>query len=95
MLPTNTIGGTQKPESHYACVVYDRSTGQIHHIHQVINLPGARAPSKEEMEQRALHHTPKGAPTGLAVLVLSSTHVERGKSYRVDHGKQALVAVSK
>jgi hypothetical protein len=89
-----TFGGPEKPESHHACVVYDRQTGQIHHIHQVINLSGAKAPSQAEMEQRALHHTPKCASTDLVVLVVPSTHLERGKFYRVDHGKQALVVES-
>jgi hypothetical protein len=89
-----TFGGPEKPESHHACVVYDRQTGQIHHIHQVINLRGAKAPSQAEMEQRALQHTPKSASTDLAVLVVPPTHFVRGKTYHVDHGKQVLVVDS-
>jgi hypothetical protein len=91
MLPHNTIGGSEKPESHYVCIMYDQQTGRIHHIHQVINFPGAEAPSREEMEKNARLNAPKDAPTGLAVLLVPSQQLERGKSYRVDHAKQTLV----
>jgi hypothetical protein len=88
--PTTPFDGPEEPESHHACVVYDPQTGQIHHVHEVINLPGAQAPNQAEMEQRALHHTPKYASTDLAVLVVPSTHLEREKFYRVDHEKREL-----
>jgi hypothetical protein len=66
-------------------------TGTILHVHQIINLPGARAPNQEEMKQNALGHIGEGGPSGLAVLQVLPDHLDRNKSYRVDHAKQALV----
>ena len=95
MLPHSTIGGTRSHDSHYACVIYDKQTGKIHHVHQVINLPGAKVPTPEEMEHSARRYAPKDTPQGLSVVLISSPQLERGKSYRVDHVKQALVAESR
>src|SRR5947207_14412773 len=92
MQTNKSIGGTHEPESHYACIVYHQHTGGIHHVHQVINLPGAKAPSREEMKQSALRHSAEGASSDLAVLLVPGGEVERGKVYHVDHAKQALVA---
>jgi hypothetical protein len=39
--------------NHQACVVFDKKTGIISHIHQSITFEGAKAPSKEQFELRA------------------------------------------
>ena len=92
MKPHSTIGGTQEPESHYMCVVYDRETGKIHHLHQVVNLPGAPAPLPGAMKASALHHAKRHGMPNFHVLVVPGDQIHRGRFYRVDHGKQALVA---
>ena len=35
---------------HQVCVVYDKKTGTIAHIHQSITFEGAEAPTKEQFE---------------------------------------------
>jgi hypothetical protein len=102
MLPQDLVGGTGgavEPQSQYAFVVYDRGTGAIHHIHQVVNLPGAEVPSREQMEQTALSYVPpqarERASAGLAVLSVPPHQLQRGKFYRVDHERQVLVAVER
>ena len=46
---------TQSPRiaNHQACVVFDKKTGIISHIHQSITFEGGQAPSKEQFEVRA------------------------------------------
>lgn len=39
--------------NHQACVVFDKKTGIISHIHQSITFEGGQAPSKEQFEVRA------------------------------------------
>jgi hypothetical protein len=88
-----------EPESEYVFIVYDQGNGMIHHTHQVVNLPGAEAPSREQMEQTALGYvSPQAreqAPAGLAVLSVDPRELKRGKAYRVDHERQTLVAVER
>jgi hypothetical protein len=38
---------------HQVCVVYDKKTGAIAHIHQSVTFEGAEAPSREQFEMRA------------------------------------------
>jgi hypothetical protein len=89
-------GGAMAPASQYVFVVYDRSNGAIHHIHHVVNLPGADVRGRDQMEQTALSYVPsqarERATGGLAVLNVQAQQLERGKFYRVDHERQALVA---
>ena len=89
-----TVGATE-PESQYTFVVYDKGTGKIHHIHQVINMPGAEVRGREEMERTALTYVPshvkRQTTDALAVLSVLPDQMERGKSFRVDHQRHALV----
>jgi len=39
--------------NHQACVVFDKKTGLISHVHQSVTFEGAEAPSKEQFEARA------------------------------------------
>jgi hypothetical protein len=98
----DSIGGTNgavEPESEYVFVVYDRGSGAIHHIHQVVNLPGAEDRGHEYMEQTALGYVSpevrEQKSVDLAVLSVSPRQLRRGTSYRVDHERQVLVAVER
>jgi hypothetical protein len=98
MLSQKAIGGTvgaTAPESQYTFVVYDKGTGKIHHIHQVINMPGAEVRGREEIERTALTYVPshvkQQTTDGLEVLSVPPDQMERRKSYRVDHQRGALV----
>jgi hypothetical protein len=92
--PIGAPGGTLESESEYLFVVYDRGSGTIHHVHQVVNLKGAEARSQEQMELSALSHAPRQAQAagGLAVLNVPPHQLQRGKFYRVDHERRTLVA---
>jgi hypothetical protein len=93
------FAGAVEPESEYVFVVYDKGNGTIHHTHRVVNLPGAEAPGREQMEQTALSYVApeaaEQASAGLAVLMVDPQQLTRGTSYRVDHQQQALVAVER
>jgi hypothetical protein len=96
-MQSHDIGGigVRDPESQFTFVVYDKRTGTIHHIHQVINLPGAEVKNREQMERVALSHVPTPTAnkhTDLLVLSVAPEQMERGKSYRVDPKRQILVA---
>ena len=91
MIASSTVGVGEDVDSHYACIVYDQETGGIHHVHHVINLVGAEAPTHEEMTQRAHANAPSDRRSGLTVVVVEGDQIERGKSYRVDHTTKALV----
>jgi hypothetical protein len=91
MFASSTVGAGEDVDSHYACIVYDQETGGIHHVHHVINLVGAEPPTHEEMTQRARANALSDRRSGLTVVVVDGDHIERGKSYRVDHVTKALV----
>ena|ERR1700737_449739 len=40
--------------SEHVCVVYNAQTGDIVHVHRVVNLRGAKTPEASEIEGRAL-----------------------------------------
>jgi len=90
-MPIQGMGGVQQPVSEYACVVYDPKTGEIRHVHLVVNLPGAEAPSREQMTENALRHAVRDDSSEMAVLHVVPSQLERGKLYRVDHANQSLV----
>jgi hypothetical protein len=96
------ISGTDgliEAESQYVFVVYEKDTGTIHHVHQVVNLSGAQVRERSQMEQTALSYVSpelrEKATTGLAVLSVPSHELERGRFYRVDHERQVLLAVER
>ncbi|GGP81782.1 hypothetical protein [Streptomyces melanogenes] len=102
MLSQDPLGGTDgpvEPESRYVFVVYNRGSGAIHHIHQVVNLPGAEVRTREQMEQTALGYvspeTRERESADLAVLSVPHHQLERGKFYRVDHERQVLATVER
>ncbi|MFK0046055.1 hypothetical protein ACIQU4_18455 [Streptomyces sp. NPDC090741] len=102
MLPQESLNGTDgsvEPESQYVFVVYNRGSGVINHIHQVVNLPGAEVRDREQMEQTALSYVSpqvrEREAADLAVLSVPHHQLERGKFYRVDHEQQVLLAVER
>ncbi|HZZ11571.1 MAG TPA: hypothetical protein VFE79_12850 [Paraburkholderia sp.] len=89
-------GATIAIRSMKACVVYDETSGSIHHHHRVLTLEGGQEPTEQEMAQQALDafsHSPNAKnPAGrLSVLQVGHDALEAGKRYRVDHAMQALV----
>lgn len=73
-------------------IVYDKEQGNIVHVHQVINLPGA-LPTGDDHAKIAHDHacTSSGrkAPS-LQVLQVETDQIEYGKQYEVDTKKKAL-----
>ena len=94
--PANQTGATVAVQSLKACVVYDATSGQIHHQHRVLTLAGGHEPSEAEMERDALGRVAarRGGPPGgkLAVLHVAPDAMRPDASYRVDVAKRALVA---
>jgi hypothetical protein len=92
----NLAGATVSIQSHKACVVYDSSTGQIHHEHRVLTLVGGREPTDDEIAKEALRVAATGrreAPRGnLDVLHIIPQAWESGKTYRVDVHNKKLVS---
>ena len=86
-------GATVPVQSIKACVVYDSTTGQIHHQHHVLTLVGGREPAEDEIARDALqvvksrHDPPKGS---LQVLHVRHDAMEKEKKYRVDVNKKEL-----
>ena len=77
-----------------SCVVYDSSSGKIHHLHNVVTFVGGSEPSEEQIEADALQvvaglHRPPGGD--LRVLHIPHGSLLRGKSYRVDVEKKELI----
>ena len=48
------VAKTAKHVVELACVVYDSTSGEVRHVHQVAVLPGAEAPTTKEIEKRAV-----------------------------------------
>ena len=86
-------GATVPVQSIKACVVYDSTTGQIHHQHHVLTLVGGREPAEDEIARDALqavksrHDAPKG---NLQVLHVRQDAMEKDKKYWVDVDKKEL-----
>jgi hypothetical protein len=49
-----TSGGNIKPESIETYAVYNGSTGEVYHIHQVVNFKGAMSVNRHDVEAHAL-----------------------------------------
>jgi hypothetical protein len=77
-------------------VIYDKQRGAIVHVHQVINLPGAKPVTvdlaKTALEQACISTGRTGE--SLAVLKVDHDHLRAGQQYKVDPRKGLLQAVS-
>ena len=93
--PADPAGSTLPIRSIKACVVYDTTSGQIHHQHRVLTLEGGDEPEESAMERDALARVEarrSGHPGGtLAVLHLAHDAMSAGRRYRVDVSKKVLV----
>ena len=76
--------------SELACrVIYDKVTGRIVHTHHTLVVPGAQAPSDEDIDRDAMSHASKvakHAPSELAMLSVPPAELSdlRHKRYSVD-----------
>ncbi|WP_343732867.1 hypothetical protein [Duganella sp.] len=77
------------------CVVYHGSTGNIVHTHTVMALPGAAAPTTDELESEALQlarNHPALRQLPLRVLHVAPQHqINLRSARRVDLQRQSLV----
>ena len=75
-------------------MVYDSSSGRIHHEHRVLTLIGGREPTESEIAADALRAVGKRRqpPAGtLEVLHVHHGAIERDKRYRVDVRRKELI----
>jgi hypothetical protein len=82
--------------SQKACVVYDPTTGRIHHRHRVVTFAGGREPTAEQIAADALHVLRRlpNAPVGeLHAIHVEHDAFEPGKRYRVDPHRKTLVEI--
>jgi hypothetical protein len=87
---------------HYACVLFDKKTGAIAHIHESITFEGVTPPSKDDVASRAIElareYTTK--LPGIKVDRLEVLHVRpeeliEGESLKVDLKSRRLVLAAK
>ncbi len=87
----STGGSTVK--SVRCCVLFDRDSGTIHHVHRIVTMAGASESSKKQTEQRALY---LAKDRGLDTKRLRILHVDDGAlaprtRYKVDPKTRTLV----
>jgi hypothetical protein len=76
------------------CVVYDKKTGGILHIHQLISMPGAKPRSMEALHARALELAGKMTGkkmTELAALSVQHEQLKPDRLYRVDTKRRVII----
>jgi hypothetical protein len=88
-------GSTLPVHSIKACVVYDKSDGQIYHQHRVLTLRGGYEPPEDEMAADALRflgpkHEAKKAMFG--ILNIHHEAMAPGRRYRVHPERKELIA---
>jgi hypothetical protein len=85
---------------HYACVLFDKKTGAIAHIHESITFEGATPPSKDDVASRAIELAREYATKlpGIKVDRLEVLHVRPDEliegSLKVDTKSRKLVLLS-
>ena len=81
-------------ESTSSVILYDRKSGDIAHIHRVVNFKGATAPGREAVEQEARTLATK---LGKSVKELDTLHyddldfMQREKEYRIDVTTRSII----
>jgi hypothetical protein len=84
--------GAVEVQSESTCVLYDPSTGQVMHSHEVITLKGGERPSEKDVESRA---QAAARARGLNLSGLRAMHVagrpmrEPGE-YKVDRERRSI-----
>jgi hypothetical protein len=80
--------------SNQACVVYDASSGEVLHIHEIAALEGGYVPSEAELVERALELAKTSTDLGakrVEALVVDPQSVAEDRKFRVDLGTKRLV----
>ncbi|MGH9813985.1 MAG: hypothetical protein ACRD4T_12700 [Candidatus Acidiferrales bacterium] len=95
----NTVVQPGEIEHRSIVVIYDRSKGNIIHVHQSLTYRGGQHPDKKTLEtdaMEALGQAREGkAPPNLAFLHVDPRNVRAGVEYKVDPRKRALVEIRK
>lgn len=87
------FSSTEEPIRSQFCLVYDKETGKVVHIHEFISAEPSGAVSSEILETQALQL----APTKFERHRLAVFHPEKGQvfgrqfRYRIDCQKQTLI----
>jgi hypothetical protein len=90
----NTSGSGMTVRSTKACVVYDKETGRVCHVHRVVTFEGGREPDDDEIAANVflsfhrLHADRQGA---FEILQVDPAAIEPGNKYRVDLQTKALI----
>jgi hypothetical protein len=84
-----------QPESRHVVVLYDKSTGEVRHIHEEIFLPGSKVLSKDQIEAAAFKRLRSSDTSRLAALHVSHSDLKPYINYRVDLKKKSLVEVNR
>jgi hypothetical protein len=86
---------------HYACILFDKKTGKIAHIHESITFAGAKSPSRDDVEARAVLLAREFAAKlpGVKLDRLQALHVrpedlKEGQSLKVDTKSRKLVQIA-
>jgi hypothetical protein len=89
------FGGTTNVLSSRACVVYNHTTGRIHHIRNVITLEGGREPPEAEIEKDAVDAAERhGADKSqVRTMHLGAEAIKPRTRYTVDLKEKRLVEV--
>jgi hypothetical protein len=87
----NFFHGYGQAESRHMVVLYDKSTGEIQHIHEEIFLQGSKMLNKDQIEEAAFKQVRTGGRSELAPLHVSHSNLKRNVNYRVDVKKISLV----
>jgi hypothetical protein len=75
-----------------ACVLYDRVTGKVRHVHYSFGADGSM-PTDATVEKRALALRLRGlAPDGLGVLHVDAAHLKPRCRHRVDLGSLTVTS---
>ena len=79
-------GKEVEPELIKTCVLYDRDTGHIVHVHKVVSLPSGRPPASDHVEKRAMELAAQGGRdvSKLKALHVSATEWDESYPHRVD-----------
>ena len=76
------------------CLIYDTESGAILQHHRAVTFEGGKTPSTDEMAEFALEHARRRLQDNrtIDVLHVNPTAFQRGRRYRVDHKKKALIS---
>jgi hypothetical protein len=90
--------GSATISSELTCVVDNSSTGEVIHIHRITNIEGARNPSNEEIEGRALDLAvridERRDRSVLATMFVSPKELASGAHFKIDLARKKLVHAS-